>query len=136
MNKLEEVINHYTKGRDLTSFIADLVDGQSLDEEGLWRAVNSTLESMVATIIERSVVDEFRRLKKLGGESDLEFLTRAHLIFQTIGQLNGERYCVSIVLGNLTSKWKDKIVESYEVNTLRFDNPWELFKKKERQDEY
>lgn len=80
-----------------------MVDGVKLDEQGLWRAIKSTLESMVVAREVRNVVDEFRKLSNLQEETYLEFLTRARLLFRATRQLEGERECVPILFEKLTT---------------------------------
>lgn len=57
---------------------------------------------------ERSVVDEFKKLARLDGETELEFIMRAHLVFQDTGQEPDEKDYVSISFGRFASKWKEK----------------------------
>lgn len=101
---------------------------EEVDVDGLWRVVEGTLRSVVVNKVERNGVDDIHKLLKQSSESDLEFVTRDHLLFQTQG--GEERECAYVVFGKLGGRWQDKILDTYAVYSLSFSSLIELSKTK------
>lgn len=135
LGKLTDVIDLYIEGKGLPSHSAINKDEEDLAEV-VWRAVKGTLESMVVARVKIKDVDEIKKTLRHSREIDLVFLSRMHLLFQDVRKVDEEAEVVYVVIRRLVVKWQDKILEVYLVNTLNFVNLIDLFKTKEKQEEY
>lgn len=135
LGKLSSVIDKYTEGKGLPSFSGMSRSKVELAEE-LWKVVKATLEVMVVSRVERKGLDEIRRSHRLGGESDLSYLLRMHLLFHAVGRREEESEVVSIIFGRLAHKWQNRILEIIPLETLIFENLIDSFKIKGRQEKY
>lgn len=103
LGKLSTVIDKYNEEKGLPSFSGMSKAEVDLVEE-LWGAVKGAFEAMVVTKIERKGIVEIQRSHRLGGESDLGYLTCMHLLFQLVGRWEEKSEVVLIVFGRLVVK--------------------------------
>lgn len=87
--------------------------------------MEGTLRSNVVSRIEWSEVDDIRRLYKPSRETNLGFVSKGNLLFPPYG--GEEKESASIVLGKLSARWQDKILEVYKVEDLGFSSLVEFY---------
>lgn len=61
-----------------------LVEGEVVDVDLLWSRVTKVLESMIISRSELSVRGQLRRLERVIGEDDIEFVSRVHMICKLV----------------------------------------------------
>lgn len=81
LEKLNDVVDHYTEGRGLPFHNVTTIAEEEV-VEAWWRVVRGTLESMVVAIVQREAVDEIKRTLSNGGESDLGFFVVCTFCFR------------------------------------------------------
>lgn len=69
-------------------------------------------------------------------ESDLSFLKKSKLLFETVTLSASEPKYIFVFMGKLSSHTQDRILNAYGLNNLSFENLMAYFRKQEEQDKF